>query len=150
MENLNVEQVKKGLKICAYTAEEGCDGCPYWDESTYKDTYNDCRTAVCENALALITSQEQRIKEFVNENSELKSQIQETDIPEEDINLFDEFTKLLTEGIREAKADTVRKIADLLWQGESEKLNISVGGKYYDKQEFIDLIAKEIIDGKDN
>ena len=45
------------------------------------------------------------------------------------------------------KADTVKKVADLLWEGESEKLNISVGGKYYDKQEFIVQIAKEILEG---
>lgn len=61
---LNAEQVKKGLKICAYTAEEGCEGCTYWDESTYKDTYNDCRTAVCLNALALINEQERRIEKL--------------------------------------------------------------------------------------
>ena len=54
---------------------------------------------------------------------------------------------LFTDSFRieaEAKADTVQKIAGLLWQGESEKMNISVGGKYYSKQEFIDQLAKEL------
>ena len=42
------------------------------------------------------------------------------------------------------RADTVKNIAGLLWQGESEKMNISVDGKYYSKQEFIDQFAKEL------
>lgn len=54
----------------------------------------------------------------------------------------------ISRAIAEAKAETVKKIADLLWQGESEKLNISVGGKYYDKQEFIDYITKEMLEGE--
>ena len=35
-------------------------------------------------------------------------------------------------------------LAAILWQDESEKMNISVDGKYYSKQEFIDQIAKEL------
>lgn len=83
-------------------------------------------------------------KQLVNDNAELKNQIQE-EIAEEDINLFDEFSKLLHEGIREAKADTVEDIKT----GFAMRF-----GTYTDKDmtpiaevfHILDQIAKEILE----
>ena len=84
-------------------------------------------------------------KALVNENVELKNQIQE-EISEEDINLFDEFTKLLHEGIREAKANNVSEI----------KTRFAMRyGTYTDKDmtpitevfRVLDQIAKEMLEG---
>lgn len=50
-----------------------------------------------------------REKELVNENAELKNQLKEK-IAEEDTDLSDELLKLHIEGIKEAKAYTVREI----------------------------------------
>ena len=63
MENLNAEQIKKALECC--NSEHSCIECPYCD-----DCYDG---KVCENALALITSQEQRIKELAEENERLRA-----------------------------------------------------------------------------
>ena len=49
-------------------------------------------------------------KELINENAELKSQIQEADFTEEEIDFIDEYTRLLNEGIRDAKANNVSEI----------------------------------------
>ena len=106
------------------------------------------------NALALIkelTEENERLqannKQLVNDNAELKNQNQE-EIAEEDINLFDEFTKLLHEGIREAKADTVRKMQERLKMyfgtyilGYKIPLN--------EVLKVINQIAKEMLEGKD-
>lgn len=50
--------------------------------------------------------------------------------------------------VREAKKEVADKIvniiADLMWQAESEKLNILIGGVYCNKQEFIDKIKKYV------
>ena len=59
MENLNAETVKKALKCCDGTLA-GCKECP-----NYNDRY---RCKIEAEALALITSQEQRIKELTEEN----------------------------------------------------------------------------------
>ena len=51
------------------------------------------------------------------------------------------------EAYAEARAEVAREIvtdiADLMWQGEDEKLNISLGGRYYSKQEFIAELKKK-------
>jgi predicted transcriptional regulator len=80
-------------------------------------------------------------KQLVNDNAELKNQIQE-EIAEEDINLFEEFTKLLHEGIREARADTVRKM-----QSEINKtLSALCKGDVSEIHRMIDQIAKEMLE----
>lgn len=50
-------------------------------------------------------------KELINDNAELKNQLQE-EIAEEDVDLSDELLKLNIEGIEEAKAYTVRKMQE--------------------------------------
>ena len=85
-------------------------------------------------------------KELINENEELKNQLQE-EISEEDIDLFDEFTKLLHEGIRNAKADTVRKYREKLYR---ELASLGVKDKF-NKAFFLtkaDQIAKEMLEGE--
>jgi hypothetical protein len=61
MENLNAEQVKKALECCA--ADDGCVGeeCPYYVNCQF------CITRISKDVLALINSQEQRIKELVED-----------------------------------------------------------------------------------
>lgn len=124
----NTEQIIKALECCRYGGR--CAECPCFEMPN-------CQAMVNENAIALINSQEQRIKELdvalkamrgaansykmhikelteenerlradkkalVNDNAELKNKIQEK-IPEEDIDLFDEFTKLLTRELQKPK-----------------------------------------------
>lgn len=62
-------------------------------------------------------------------------------------NSTKEFLKL-HDDFKQSKQEVANKIvnivADLMWQGESEKLNILIGGVYCNKQEFIDKIKKYI------
>ena len=63
MENLNAEQVKKALECCTLG---DCTPCPY------HQIYVGCRDRMAEDALALINSYEQRIKDLENEVREAK------------------------------------------------------------------------------
>lgn len=63
MENLNAEQIKKALECCI--SGDDCTICPLRDEQS-------CPCVLNENALALIKSQEQRIKELTEENERLQ------------------------------------------------------------------------------
>lgn len=68
MENLNAETVKKVLEHCAnWIVETGCKGCPIEKNCTDID--------ITKEALALINSQEQRIKELTEENERLQAEI---------------------------------------------------------------------------
>lgn len=60
MENLNAEMIKKGLECCS---KDDCDNCP--------NSFGNCYANLAEHALALINSQEQRIKELTEENEGL-------------------------------------------------------------------------------
>lgn len=66
MENLNAEQIKKALECCTseITREVNCETC-------YMLGTRDCMTELKKNALALIKSQEQRIKELTQANEQL-------------------------------------------------------------------------------
>jgi type I site-specific restriction endonuclease len=64
MENLNAEQVKKTLECCI---EGECENCPYDEETS-------CREYLLHEALALINSQEQKIKELTEENERLRAE----------------------------------------------------------------------------
>lgn len=66
MENLNAEQIKKALGRC--TSGAGCADCPR------ELSYGGCFKQVMINALALINSQEQRIKELTEENERLRAE----------------------------------------------------------------------------
>lgn len=69
MENLNAEQIIKALECCA-SEEYICTQCPI-DEKIKDDC--ECGKVVARNALALITSQEQRVKELETESERLKA-----------------------------------------------------------------------------
>lgn len=59
---LNAEQIKKALECCANETED-CNNCPYW-RGYDENCFNDLKM----NALALINSQEQRIKGLETES----------------------------------------------------------------------------------
>ena len=65
MENLNAEQVKKALEWCY--AEATCSECPY-----QKICFEVSQWQIMKDALALINSQEQRIKELTEVNDILE------------------------------------------------------------------------------
>lgn len=68
MENLNAETIKKALECCHSHSHKHCPECPY-----NEDTEKTCFMRLMEDALALITSQEQRIKELTEENERLRA-----------------------------------------------------------------------------
>jgi hypothetical protein len=57
---LNAEQIKKALECCGGDIVE-CQKCAY-----VKNGYNRCKERASQDALALITSQEQKIFELEN------------------------------------------------------------------------------------
>lgn len=72
MENLNAEQVKKALECCTSgNSVSACmSGCPLYEKEDCECINDD--TALLKYALALINSQEQRIKELTEENERLR------------------------------------------------------------------------------
>lgn len=60
--------------------------------------------------------------------------------------MFDEFSKLLIEGIKEAKADTVRKMQERLTL-EFDRMHKNNFMTVEVRQWIIDQIAKEMLDG---
>lgn len=46
-------------------------------------------------------------------------------------------------------ADTVRKIADFIWEKDIAGTLLPINGRYLSKQEFIDQIAKEMLESKE-
>lgn len=71
MQNLNAEQIKKALEWCSELRL--CVDCPMRAEGYFSHSGNACRQALMKNALALIKSQEQRIKELTDENESLRA-----------------------------------------------------------------------------
>ncbi len=158
------DEIVKALECCQFRhIKKNCDQCKYhrWCEPS-------CRDLMCQDALALI---KELAEENDKSDKVINDLIKEGQTYLAQRDCFQNLSKNLTEErdaaivaarmagvpfpegleivhdfcqkeIKKAKADTVRGIADLLWQGESEKLNISVGGKYYDKKDFLDQIEK--------
>lgn len=120
---LNAEQIKKALECC--TSGRHCRECEYKDKS--KDTFG-CRKKCLIDALALITSQEQRIEELTEENKLLEH-------CEDDGEYWQSKYK-------NAVADTVRnmlaRITEHASNGYPRKVRLDV----------IDQIAKELLEGK--
>jgi hypothetical protein len=67
---LNAELIKKALECCL--ANDICDS--RCGECQYKSAGADCMGCMLRDALALINSQEQRIKELTEENERLRSE----------------------------------------------------------------------------
>lgn len=72
MGNLNAVIVKKALECC--TGDDDCKNCPYW-----VDVDVNCFDNLKSDALALITSLEQRIKLLEGDNEYLRTQITATE-----------------------------------------------------------------------
>lgn len=144
------EQIVKALECCKLNSGSACSDCPYMYAELADD--ESCSQRMALNVLALIKEQDEQIFKLENRLKECENGYSQTlGIERAKIKALTEENERLSActnlvpTLNEVKADIVRKIADLLWQGENEKLNISVGGKYYDKQQFIDQIANEIL-----
>ena len=77
----------------------------------------------------------------VNEAEQLKKEIERLNIILEDYAC--RYGKVTREK-HEVTNKVVNIVADLIWQGENENLNICIGGVYCKKQEFIQKIKKYI------
>ena len=120
MENLNAKQIIKALEYC--NTAKRCIDCPYRE--------SDCDT-LYQNALALINSQEQRIKELTEENERGRA------IPEQ---LHKEMSEQMVEEVKTAKKYTV-----LIMQAEINKtLSALCKGDVSEIYRIIDQIAKEM------
>lgn len=135
MENLNAEQVKKALECWA--SGNACEGsrCELFEISP--DT---CDRWLGRNALALITSQEQRIKELTEENERLKAQ---------KYYIHSDGRIEMIPTVESVRADTVRKMLERLKadavavQYHPGKIGVFVGVGN------IDDAAREIFECKD-
>jgi 7-keto-8-aminopelargonate synthetase-like enzyme len=152
MENLNAEAVKKALECCTLG---DCYPCPYGNIGT------GCRDKMSEDALALITSQEQRIKELTEENERLTKRIL---IADEDIKRLRNkvtATIILTDkdaerikteclekielDVKAIKADTVQEFAERL---KALLKTDYINGTREHALSVIDQIAKEMLEGE--
>jgi chromosome segregation ATPase len=164
MENLNAEQIKKALECCA--ADDGCVGeeCPYYANCQF------CITRISKDALALITSQEQRIKELAekvenyrNELGEVRFALAEAnndrkELTEENERLHASCTELTQcctkletlykiecKRVDTVKADTVRKLAESIKLEFYKEFDEIIPSIMADR---IDQIAKEMLEGE--
>ena len=158
MENLNAEQIKKALECCTVGIGTECEKCPYM-----RTAY--CNDVLKKEVLALITSQEQRIGAQDMTISELRQRAEKA---EHDADRYaqkiKELTKdkerlqkandvlLLMTSVKEIRADTVRKMQERLKAEMRNTAKYSFGGREYSVigEGFIDQIAKEMLEGKDD
>ena len=140
MENLNAETVKKALECCL--ANDICDS--KCGECQYKSTGADCMDCMLRDALALINSQEQRIKELTEENERLKLDVEVCGAE------LSRYTENIVQMAKQDRADTVRKMQERLKaetitiQDHTGKLGLVV------LVGTIDQIAKEMEEGENN
>ena len=135
MENLNAEQVKKALECCLTTSEGDCIACGYRGK---KDKlFITCTNILMADALALINSQEQRIKELTEKNEGLRA-----DCAKGANALIEEMRRNFT-----IKADTVRKMQERL-KAHLEKPEFP-WDSFTVAEEIIDQIAKEMLEGEE-
>ena len=144
---LNREEIVKALECCA-TSQNLCEECPI-DRAKKDDCI--CGQFLAQNALALITSQEQRIKELTEENERLR--VENDKYEAENHAEFNKWLKLEettkrrhAELFKEAKIavkeDTVRKM-----QNELKKtFSALCKGEMVDLFRIIDQIAKEMLE----
>ena len=154
MENLNAEQIKKALECCTSYCDK--DNCPY---KTH-DIPIACMTMRMVDALALITSQEQKIKELTEENERLRGiLLQFTDIVHKwgNKNGYDTSEISLVPILNEEtaikakiKADTVRKMLQRIKQDAIAVSLLSNPPKFMleIREDALDQIAKEMLEGK--
>lgn len=132
---LNSEQIIKALECCSPSGKH-CTECVYF----YRAVDGICAPYLMADALALINSQEQRIRELIEENERLRSCV----MSEEQVKTIAETTIKL--GIDTIKADTVRKMQERL----KEQFRDKFGYRSDYIHELIDIIAKEMVEGAEN
>lgn len=145
MENHNAEQIKKALECCH--KDSNCDGCMYGKYRRKKN--GTCIELMQRDALALITSQEQRIGELTEESERLRNRITcQVVLPDEKLEeIKNECLERVELDIKKIEADTVRKMQERLriYFGTyvlSYKIPLSEALKA------IDQIAKEMLEGE--
>lgn len=98
-----------------------------------------------QNLHASCTELTRKCASLTEENERLRADNEILKMPRATIfEIADAFDR----GRKKGEADTVQKLADSIWDGELDSLNISVGKKFYNKQEFIDETAKKLLEGK--
>lgn len=127
---LNAEQIKKALERC--TSGAGCKDCPR------ELSFGGCFRQVMINALALITLQEQKIKELTEDNANLHASCteltQECKKWQDCLKIECEYTEKIT----------VRKMQERLHKRfKSDRDAIYTG---YNIHRYIDQIAKEMLE----
>lgn len=173
MENLNAEQVKKALECCFVNDWNStkCNECPFYNGG------GGCIDELKEATLALITSQEQRIKELAEENTALFARnldlaekgeqvvIAYKKLSEENERLslaieMDGFSirnrlegidRYCNEKIKIGKADTVREMRSLIERRSNMcgkmENGLVTNRIYHLTEEDLDQIAKEMLEG---
>ena len=135
---MDKEQIIKALECCGGDIVE-CQKCAY-----VKNGYNRCKERASQDALALITSQEQRIKELTEENERLR---EDNEIKSQKrANIF-EIANAFERGRIKGRADTVRKIQERFIAEIEQTPNAN---EHFIKawKSKIDQIAKEMLEGK--
>ena len=126
------EQIIKALECCS---KDDCDNCP--------NGFGNCYSNLAKDALAIIESQEQRIKELTEENERLHAEITHLEGHREaDIKAF-----------KTLRDDTVRKMQERLKakMNDHPKRFVLYGifdAYYLVSKSFIDQIAKEMLEGE--
>ena len=129
---LNAEQIKKALECCTVGIGTECEKCPYMLTKF-------CNDVLKKEVLALINSQEQKIKKLTEENERLRA-TKYMAYPDGRIEPIPT--------IESVRADTVRKMQEHIY----ERLDISVEGYSSeeiksDVRDMVDQIAKEMLEG---
>ena len=101
---LNREQIVKALECCIVNDWNStkCNECPFYNGG------GGCIDELKNSTLALINSQEQKIKELTEENERLRAENAEQDAA------IIKALKQMGEIRRETKTDAVRKVVDLI------------------------------------
>lgn len=132
---LNRERIIRGLACCKGSYD--CFTC-----DIYKRGCAGFRDGLAKDALSLInelTEENERLRE-TSERTVIAANMAGVPFPE-GLEIVYNYCE---SRVKKAEADTVRKIADLIWKGQNINRVISIGDKFLDKQEFIDQIAKEM------
>jgi hypothetical protein len=132
---LNAEQIKKAL-VCCHSCNEGdCKDCGYRQKAEgVEDLYITCTNVLIADALALITSQEQRIKELTEQAYRLECDLQ--------LNADE---KAVAKAIEQTKKATVRKMQERLTK-DFDRLHKNNFITPEVRQWIIDQIAKEMVE----
>lgn len=163
MENLNAEQVKKALRGHIGVVDMRCEECHY-NQVNGSET---CIALLITDALALINSQEQRIKELTQANEQLSESYDQLEKTKDELllersRLTEENERLKAQKyyihsddriemiptVESVRADTVRKMQERLkecFNNEIKHMSIYTEGQVLFA---VDQIAKEMLECK--